>query len=288
MGPADGVLTSRGLAAGDATRAVEETEALSCAAPMLPRRLAVGALAAAVVLGCASAPRSERTVLAGNAAQTLLILPLNVIAVMPRELESASPAVWSEFTAYLQDLDKQLKTVDRRVARQLWLATIRKVRAGEKGAAAGLDDALKAFARELARHAEFDAVIAPSLFVRAAEIKGREARWDGVSRPVKFEAESIDARKVALYASLEGKCPAASLHVVVLDAAGEKIQETLRGLELLARVRVLEADPDLPPDQRFEYVMRTDLFSDRESMRADIGEALAPFLPLRSAGAARP
>jgi hypothetical protein len=265
--------------------AVEEPEALRYAAPTLPRRLVVGGLAAALALACTSARRSERTVLAGNPAQALLVLPLNVTAVMAPELESTSPAVWDELTAYLQDLGKQLKTVNPRVARQLWLGSIRKVRAGEKGAEAGFDDAAEAFVRELARHAEFDTVIAPSLFVREAQIAGREARWDGVSRPVGFEAHGLEAKRVVLHSSFEGKAPAASLHVVVLDAEGGKLQETLRGLELLVRVHVLEPRPDLPPDRRFEYVTRTDLFSDRESMRADIAEALAPFLPPLSAAA---
>jgi hypothetical protein len=224
-------------------------------------------------------------VLAGNPAGTLLVLPLNVTSVMASELEETSPAVWDELAAYLQDLGKQLKTVNARVARQLWLGSIRKVRAGEKGAEAGIDDAAGEFVRELARHAEFDVVIAPSLFVREAGIAGREASWDGVSRPVEFKAHALEAKRAALNASFEGKAPAASLHVVVLDAGGEKLQESLRGLELLVRVQVLESRPDLPPDRRFEYAARTDLFSDRKSIRAEIAEALAPFLPPLRAGA---
>jgi len=265
--------------------AVEEPEALRYAATTLPRRLVLGGLAAALVLACTSAPRNERTVLAGNPAQTLLLLPLNVTAVMAPELKSASPAVWDELAAYLQDQGKQLKTVNTRVARQIWLGSIRKVRAGEKGAEAGFDDAAVAFVRELARHAEFDTVILPSLFVRQAQIAGRQARWDGVVRPVDFEALGFEAKRIASEASFEGKAPAASLHVVLLDEEGRKLQETLRGLELLVRVRVLELRPDLPPDRRFEYVTRSDLFSDRKAMRADIVEALTPFLPRPRAAA---
>ena len=39
--------------------------------------------------------------LAGNWVQTLVILPLNVPAVMPPELEAASPVVWQELERYL-------------------------------------------------------------------------------------------------------------------------------------------------------------------------------------------
>jgi len=209
----------------------------------------------------------------------LLVLPLNVTAVMAPELRSASPAVWNELTAYLTDQGKQLKTVNATVARQLWLTSIKKVRAGEKGAQAGFGDAAAVFVRELARHAEFDAVVSPSLFLREAEISGRQARWDGVARPVEFDAHSLEAETVAPGASFEGRAPAASLHVVVLDPEGVTLQERLRGLELLVRVRVRAPRPDLPPDRLVEYVKRTDLFSDRKSLRSDIAEALAPFLP---------
>jgi hypothetical protein len=224
-------------------------------------------------------------VLAGNPAQTLLVLPLNVTAVMAPKLRSASPAVWNELTAYLQDQGKQLKTVNAQVARQLWLGSIRKARAGEKGAQAGFGEAAAVFVSELAQHAEFDAVISPSLFVREAEIAGRQASWDGVSRPLEFDAYSLEAKTVGPNASFEGRCPAASLDVVVLDAEGAILQENLRGLQLLVRVRVREPRPDLPPDRLVEYVERPDLFSDRDSLRADIAEALAPYLPPPRTGA---
>jgi len=218
-------------------------------------------------------------VLAGNPAKTLLVLPLNVTAVMPPELRSASPAVWNELAAYLQDQGKQLKTVNATVARQLWLESIRKVRAGEKGARAGFGDAAAVFVGELARHAGFDAVISPSLFLREAEISGRQAHWDGVARAVEFDAHSLEAGTVTPNASFEGRAPAVSLHVVVLDPDGATIQERLQGLELLVRVRVRAPRPDLPPDRLVEFVPRTDLFSDREALRSAIAEALAPFLP---------
>src|SRR5262245_18066757 len=91
------------------------------------RRRVAAALALAQALACASAERpSQRTVLVGNWARSLLILPLNVMAVLPSELEAASVVVWEEFELYLRAEGKELKTVAFPTARQLWLGAIRR------------------------------------------------------------------------------------------------------------------------------------------------------------------
>jgi len=177
----------------------------------------LAALAAVLALGCAGAGPAPKptTVLAGNPAQTILILPLNVPAVMPPELDAASPVVWAELETYLRAEGKELKTVAFPTARQLWLGAIRRARAGEKGSKAGFDDAARLLVQELARHAEFEAVIVPTLFLRAAPISGARARWDSVERAVEFEraAGGTDAAP-----ELEGVAPAASLHAVCSPA----------------------------------------------------------------------
>jgi len=235
---------------------------------------------ALATLGCVaqapSEPTVERTVLAGNWASTLLILPLNVPAVLAPELEAARPLVWEELEIYLRAQGKELKTVDPDTARQLWLGSIRKVRTGEKGAKAGFDAAARELVLELARHAGFEAVIVPSLFVREARIDGSSARWDDVERPVEFEVSGPDAGGPV--PPVEGLAPAASLHAVVLDADGNKVQEELRGLDLLVRVRVSEPS-STTGERSFEFAMRPDPLANRAHVRAGIAEALAPFLP---------
>jgi hypothetical protein len=236
-----------------------------------------------LALGCASASTpapSERTVLAGNWARTLLILPLNVAAVMPAELEASGPVVWEELEIYLRAQGKELKTVSFANARKLWLGAIRRVRAGEKGAKAGFDDAAQALVLELAAHAQFDGVIVPSLFVRETPIEGQSARWDGVERQVEFEFHGRGAGAAAP-PPVEGLGPAASLHVVVLDAQGNKLQEALRGLDLLVDVRVTEPSSTGPS---FEFSTRRDPLANRAHVREGIAEALAPFLPRLPAG----
>ena len=244
--------------------------ALRCLAALL----AVGAL-----LGCAREPRGGRSVLLGAENRVLLILPLNIAAAMPPELEYVSPIVWEELERYLRAQDRELKTVSRETARKLWIGSIKKVRAGAgpAGARAGFDDAARILALELQKHAAFDAMIAPSLFVRQAPIANRSASWDGVERELDFEARGLEARSLVSATPLEGAAPAASLHVAVFDAQGNKILDAKGGLELLARVRVTGSDASGQPTFAFEA--RSDLFQDRDHVREGIGVAFAPLLP---------
>ena len=215
------------------------------------RRCLAAALALGFLLGCASEPRRERSVLLGAENRVFLILPLNLAAAMPPVLEPFSPILWKELELYLRAHDKQLKTVSREVVRRLWVRSIQQVRAGEKGARAGYDDAARVLALELRKHAEFDLMVAPSLFVREAPISNRSARWDGIERELEVAARGLEARSLAA-TPLEGAAPAASLHVSVFDAKGEKLQEARGGLELLVRVRVEGTDPSGQPIFQFE------------------------------------
>jgi hypothetical protein len=215
-------------------------------------------------------------VLLGNENRVLLILPLNVAAVMPPELEFFSPIVWKEMEIYLRAQDKQLKTISRQAARNLWVQSIRKVRSAEEGARAGFDDAARALVAELRNHAEFDAMIAPSLFVREAAVSERSAHWDGVKRGLEVEARGLEARRLASQ-PLEGVVPAASIHVAVFDARGEKIHDGLGGLEPLVGVRVVGNSDSGQPI--FRFATRAGLFENEEHVREGLGVAFSPFLP---------
>ena len=245
--------------------------------PIAALRYFTFALVLSGLLGCASQPPPhQRSVLLGAENRVFLILPLNVAMAMPPELEFFSPILWAELERYLRAQDKQLKTVNRQTARELWIRSIQQVRAGEKGVKAGYDDAARALVLELQKHAAFDAMIVPSLYVREAPISNRSARWDGVEREVEFEAQGFEARTLAA-TPLEGAAPAASLHIVVFDAKGEKLHEARAGLELLVRVRVTAGDA--PGQPSFQFVTRSDPFENREHLREGIAAAFRPLLP---------
>ena len=94
-----------------------------------------------------------------------------------------------------------------------------------------------------------------------------------MKRPLEIEVPE----RIPSSVPLEGKAPAASLHVVVLDAQGNQIHEAIGGLELLVGVRVLrKRDSDAVS---LQFVTRTDLFASREQLHEGIALALAPFLP---------
>jgi hypothetical protein len=230
----------------------------------------------ASALGCTSDPSKERTVLLESKDELFLILPLNVAAVMPSALEGESPIVWTELEHYLRAHGKRLQTISRKAARNLWLKSIQQVRSGEKGARAGYDDASRALAQELVKYVEFDAMIVPSLFARTATISDRSARWDGIERSVDIEVRGLRDETLTEI-PLEGTAPAASFHVAVFDAKGEKLHEAQGGLELLVRVRVLGENPSGQPS--LQFTPRRALFESRDHVREGITAAFIPYLP---------
>lgn len=246
---------------------------------MIPTLRRLGAaLASALLLGCASEGRRERVVLLGSPEQIFLILPLNLAAEIPSEIEPFSAVVWQEIERYLRAHDKQLKTVSPEVARKLWVKSVQKVRV-ERGARAGFEDAARELAVELRKHAEFGAMVAPSVFIREAPISERSARWDGVERELELEKRGSQDPSLTEM-PFEGVAPAASLHVAIFDPTGDEIHEGKGGLELLVRVRVAGEDAAGLPI--FEFTPRSPLFENREHVREGITVAFAPLLePLK-------
>ena len=216
----------------------------------------------------------------GSEARNVLILPLNTTSIMSPELEHLREPVWAELEAYLRTEDTRLRTLSTRDARNFWLGSIKQVRAGEKGAKAGFDEAARSLVFELAKYADFDTLIIPSLFIREAPISGNTAAWDGVQRELQFEQNGSEARHLPVYSSFVGVAPAASLHAVVLDADGIELQDAVGGLELLVRVRAMK---HVEPENRgphLEFAPYTGPFANSANLREGIAGALAPyFLP---------
>jgi hypothetical protein len=207
--------------------------------------------------------------------EVFLILPLNVAAAMPEQLEPFQESVWKELELYLRAHGKDLKTLSLPAARGLWADSIRRVRAGQKGGRAGFEDAARVLALEIRDEAQFDAMIVPSLFIREAAIENRSASWDGVERALELRTRGPEPRSL-VEMPLEGAAPGASLHVAVFDAKGDKLHEALGGLELLVAVRTVGRNLSGVPT--FQFTPRTALFENREQLREGINAAFAPFL----------
>jgi hypothetical protein len=258
---------------------------VDCVRPVRPmpslvrRRPTTSLFAAVLALACAGGGARETTVLA-KVPERVVILPFNVATAMPAELKTSSPAVWSALESYLRDQGSQLKTLAFPTARALWLASVRDAQA-EKGSGkskSALDAAIgRAFVAKLRPNAEFDAVIFPSLFIQRAALSGTKATWDGAEQTIAIDA-GVRGGNIADDAPIEGAAPAASLHVVVFDAAGEKRHESQAGLALLVSARITHADDPLSAPS-FTFVPRHEPFDDPAVLRSGIARALAPFIP---------
>lgn len=243
------------------------------------RFLARGSLlplaAALAALGCAKPSPHEPTVLA-KVPERIVILPLNVTTPMPAELKTSSPIVWSALEVYLRAHGVALKTVSASSARGLWLASIRDARADPKHKDPGFDDAARLFVAKLKQLDDFDALIVPSLYVQRAVLAGTKATWDGSERTLEVESRRGDV--VPEDAAIEGAVPAVSLHAVVFNGEGAKVQESRAGLALLVRARI---SPPAAANEgpSFAFVALRDPFVDRASLMQGTAKALAPFVP---------
>ena len=220
-----------------------------------------------LAVACASSPEpGERTVLVRSASESVVLLPLNLAARMPEELEPWSPRLWEALIDYLRQRAPAVKTVAPTEARQLWLESVRKARETEHPARSAFDEAARLLVERIGEHAEFGAVVLPTLFIQTAEISEGAAHWDDTSAALFGDSE--------LEFQYEGQLPAASLHVVIFDANGDPIQQTQTGIELLVQVVNREATREQPT-----MVPRRELFSDPAVLRERVSRALGPFLP---------
>jgi len=226
------------------------------------------------LLACETTPAPDPLVRsAGQSSRAILLLPLNVVMALQPEVEEPSDRVWAALKEYIEAHGKRDNELPLRDARRIWLESVRKIEASEDASKKGFENAVRLLAINLRQHFEFDAVFVPSLFVQIVSVRGRTAKWDQVKRRVEFPSDAF-GDKTASVSSLTTM--AASLHVVVLDAQGNKLLEEQAGLELLYRYKWEResgnrwlAHPELRPD----------LFRERSNLNEGIGKALAAFWP---------
>jgi hypothetical protein len=214
-----------------------------------------------------------------SAAGAIVVLPMNVVRPLPESLEGSAPAAWEALRASLAAHDTPLKTVAFASAQDLWRASAREaVEHSTRASKVAFPDVARVFVEKLSRYSEFTHLVMPSLFVQGARVDGRTANWDGVERPVEID-EGAWSDRLDEDTKFGGAVPAASLHLVVLDAGGRVVHQRQVGIAVLARIR-LTGNPGMDAPG-FEALPVEDPFADREAMAGEIAEALSPWITPR-------
>jgi hypothetical protein len=203
----------------------------------------------------------------------VVVAPLNLAVRTPADLAGKGDPVWSELLHYFQERDRQLAVINTISAERLWLQAIDAVDVSAGSAA--LRAAEARFARELARHREYDLLVIPSLVLRPGHLSGTHAFWDGVQREVPNAAILVGSGLADVVApggvvagGLRGKVAAVSLHVTLLRSDGSEVFEGLGGLDVLQ-----EAQREAVWGSRLRFVTRSEPFSDPEAVREGVERA---------------
>jgi hypothetical protein len=203
----------------------------------------------------------------------VVVVPLNLVVRAPAELEGEGDPVWQELLRYFQERDRKVGVLNEISAERLWLQAIRDLDLTDRSAA--LREGEARFARELAKHKEYDMLVIPSLVLRPGHLSGYHAVWDGVQREVPNAAiligelnGGIDASADMRFDGLRGKVGAVSLHVTVLRSDGSEVFQGLGGLDVLQKLA-----REHPWDGSVRFVKREEFLDDPEAIREGIERA---------------
>lgn len=244
-------------------------------------------LGASVLWLAASAESDERRPVAPGSGR-VVVVPVNLAVRAVAEVEPGLEPMWRALLQHFASVERPAIALARADAAVLWneVMTVAK-KSGEEG---DLYATYARFARRVGEQVEFDNIIFPTLVVHSARVRGRLAKWDGVSRPVDIPGqagETIDTfRHGKIWINREGgtgELAAASLHVAVLSSRGELRYEGTGGLVLLQE---LVARTNKRDDVELAAVMRKDAFAAPDQLSEGIGAAFRDW-PSATASMAR-
>jgi len=217
------------------------------------------------------------TEIAGREAQTIVLVPLNIVLALPTELDSTTEMVSDALVEHIEAQGKTVHLLDFRVARTLWIQATRIV--SESNRAKNFENAAQVLTRLIGEKMEFDAIIIPSLFLQNAKLKqtsaGVDAHWDGATQRLEWIGTPSDKTRDPKLRSIS----AASILVYILDRTGRELLEKRTGLEIVEHLEI-EVKKRQGQDQK-TWIVKPDLppIGDKERLDAAIAFALYPFLP---------
>lgn len=207
--------------------------------------------------------------------QAILVVPMNFDMTPPPELQRGTELVQAEVRAYLASTGREVRRASMYDVVRHWreLAEEAGGFTSDDGELLGaeLEAAREELARRLAEPTGVDTVAMPTLLIREGYYSGTWMRWDGVSRKVPVQADSLmEAQSIA------GKGEATSLRMSLYAPDGSKFFERYAGLEPLLAWRM--SGFGTAQGGRIEGKPRRDLFREPEIIEDAVRLSLEPLI----------
>lgn len=238
------------------------------------RRLVLALLPFALY-ACASAPPPDPdpAAVAGRAATTLAVAPLNLTSPFPPQLADSTEIVANALHARLEASGKTVRFLDARGAGALWLESIQAIR--DQGIEENFLNAARELCLRLGERMAFDALVLSDLYVQNARIRDDKAYWDRTSQKFELVGESKWKIKPPTSPTIE----AASILVHVFDRQGELVHTRRTGIELIQHYGIQRKSRQGQDEKTWVAEPDVPALEDETRVRASVAHTLAPFLP---------
>jgi hypothetical protein len=195
-----------------------------------------------LTLACAAVPAPEPAPPLAAAARNVLVMPLNLAVRMAPEFEGIADPVWQELLTHLQQQDQSVRLLPAEDTFGLWSQVMEELESSHPGF--DLPTAVGRLALRLSEDEEYDLMLVPSLVLRSAPLRGRQAAWDGVRRALPVRSPQTDLDVLSTLglqdSGFRGRVTAASLHLLILARDGRAVFEGLGGLDVLQEATRLD------------------------------------------------
>ena len=217
-------------------------------------------------------------------AQRVLVLPLNLVAAMPNELEGRARDVDEIMLDYLAERGKSVQAIGFDDAASAWHASEADCRSAEPKGCERFSHVAPFAARRLRTDHEYDVMLVPYLLLRRARTNGYTASFDGVERPVKmfgypaYGPYGYGPYGYGPYIYDPGwgfggsRIRAVSLKVWGFAGDGQKLFDGIGGLDVVDQIQTSE-------DDGYSVEVRENLLRDPGEIREGVIRALSRLVP---------
>jgi len=220
-------------------------------------------------------------------ADRMLVLPLNVVAAMPREVAGSAHRVDRVMLDYLAQRGKSVDTIGFSDATAAWGDGERDCRAARPKGCERFERVAPFAARRLRSDHDYDVLVVPYLLLRGARTNGYVASFDGAERTVKtpygapYGPYPYGPYPYGPYPYSYGVYPfggprirAVSLKVFGYSADGNELFDGIGGLDV---VDEFEASDEAPGAYSIE--VRENVLRNSDEIREGVARAFSNFVP---------